>query len=129
MTDHVKVVIGGTAEDMGRRFIARWKQVEAGDQAPAEPVLIFKDLKTFKNVISDQRVALLEALFKSGSARSIRALAKTLDRDYRRVHDDVRALIDAGLIRQEDMTLWPAVREVRLSLSFAPEDGADRRAS
>lgn len=129
MTDHVKIGIGGSAEDMGRRFIERWKQVEAGDLTPAEPVLIFKDLKTFKSVISDQRVALLEALFKSGSARSIRALAKTLDRDYRRVHDDVRALIDAGLIRQEDMTLWPAVKEVRLSLSFAPEDGADRRAS
>ncbi|CAM2773562.1 hypothetical protein JHFBIEKO_3271 [Methylobacterium mesophilicum] len=129
MTDHVKIVIGGSAEDLGRRFIERWKQVEAGDLTPAEPVLIFKDLKTFKSVISDQRVALLEALFKSGSARSIRALAKTLDRDYRRVHDDVRALIDAGLIRQEDMTLWPAVKEVRLSLSFAPEDGADGRAS
>ncbi|SFM11198.1 hypothetical protein [Methylobacterium pseudosasicola] len=127
--DHIKVVIGGSAEDMGHRFIERWKQAEAGDLTPAEPVLIFKDLKTFKNVISDQRVALLEALFKSGSARSIRALAKTLDRDYRRVHDDVRVLIDAGLIRQEDMTLWPAVREVRLSLSFASEDSGDRRAS
>jgi len=129
MTDEVKIVIGGSAEHMGRRFIERWKQAEAGDLTPAEPVLIFKDLKTFKSVISDQRVALLEALFKSGSARSIRALAKSLDRDYRRVHDDVRTLIDAGLIRQEDMTLWPAVKEVRLSLSFAPSDGADRKVS
>ena len=127
MTDEVTVIIGGSAEEMGRRFIERWKRAEDGDRTPAEPVLIFKDLKTFKSVISDQRVALLEALFRSGNAPSIRALARTLDRDYRRVHDDVRALIDVGLIRRQDTTLVPAVRGVRLSLSFAPD--ADRRAS
>jgi len=38
-------------------------------------------------------------------AASIRALAQALDRDYRRVHDDVEALAEAGLlIRAEEGT-------------------------
>jgi predicted transcriptional regulator len=44
---------------------------------------------------------LLRALRGRGPS-SIRALAQTLGRDYRGVHADVAALVDAGLIERDD---------------------------
>jgi predicted transcriptional regulator len=58
-------------------------------------------MEGFLRVLTPNRWALLRALRASG-ASSIRALSKALDRDYRGVHADVMALIDAGLIERND---------------------------
>ena len=52
-------------------------------------------------VLSNQRLALLSTLLRSGPT-SIRALSKTLQRNYKNVHCDVKLLREAGLIRLDD---------------------------
>jgi hypothetical protein len=58
----------------------------------------FEDAVTLLRVLSNQRLTLLSILFRSGPS-SIRALSKTLHRNYKNVHSDVTLLRKAGLIR------------------------------
>jgi predicted transcriptional regulator len=52
-----------------------------------------------RKILTDRRIELLRALMATdGAAESISALAETLDRDYRTVHDDVSLLADHGLL-------------------------------
>jgi predicted transcriptional regulator len=51
-------------------------------------------------ILSPKRLELLRHLHRQ-PARSIRALALALGRDYRRVHDDVEALEGAGLLDRD----------------------------
>ncbi|GAA4182436.1 transcriptional regulator [Shinella granuli] len=68
---------------------------------PSDPVATF----TFSSpgqlfsVISPKRWALIEHLQKIGPS-SIRALARALGRDVKRVHDDVTALAEWGIIER-----------------------------
>ena len=51
----------------------------------------------------------------------IRALARDLGRDYKRVHDDVSALEAVGLIERKDGTLRADYDEIRTSISLTPQ--------
>ena len=90
----------GTLEDMGRRFIRAWKQVERGEKAREEH-LTFPDLETLLNALSPKRLQLLRAMHRE-PARSVKALAERLKRDYKRVHQDVATLAELGLLRRDD---------------------------
>lgn len=91
----------GSIEDMGKRFVAVWHRLERGEPV-SETNLSFFDLETMMATLSPKRLALLKHVHRQ-SARSIAALAKALGRDYKRVHDDVCALVHAGLlIRDKD---------------------------
>jgi predicted transcriptional regulator len=48
-------------------------------------------------VLTNKRMELLRYV-RRNNVRSIRALAKALDRDYSNVHADVKALAGAGLL-------------------------------
>ena len=50
--------------------------------------------------MSPKRLALLRHLH-GRPAKSVRALALALGRDYRRVHQDVEALAEAGLLERD----------------------------
>lgn len=52
-------------------------------------------------------------------ARSIRALAAALGRDYRRVHADVRALGEAGLLDGDEQGLRADYRTVKMEMTIA----------
>jgi predicted transcriptional regulator len=48
----------------------------------------------------------------------IRTLARELDRDFRRVHDDVAALLNVGLIEKtDDGKVWVPFREIQASFT------------
>ncbi len=113
----VEIKIGGSLEEMGERFIKAWHRAEAGDATPTVPVVTFETWGAFLATFSDARLALLRSLAEAGPAPSIRALAGTLGRDYRRVHDDVTALAAAGLIGREgtSVTLAAAGAEARIN--------------
>jgi len=52
-----------------------------------------------RKALTNRRLELLRVLVAAeGAAESISALAETLDRDYRTVHDDVTRLADYGLL-------------------------------
>ena len=96
-TDRIDIHIASD-QDMNQAFINAWKKAEHGTQPEGEQHLYFEDAVTLLRVLSNQRLALLSILFRSGPS-SIRALSKTLHRNYKNVHSDVKLLREAGLIR------------------------------
>jgi predicted transcriptional regulator len=62
--------------------------------------------------MSERRHELLRHLHQH-PATSVRALARDLGRDYKRVHDDVAALVKAGLVEKDGQTLKADYDEIR----------------
>ncbi|MDP3032032.1 MAG: hypothetical protein Q8N33_08130 [Rhodocyclaceae bacterium] len=75
----------GSVEDMGKRFIGAWHKLEQGN-ALDETHLTFLDLETMVSTLSPKRLALLRHV-RQHPAENIPVLAKSLGRDYKRVHD------------------------------------------
>ncbi len=68
-------------------------------ESPVERVY-FGDMKTFLEYITPKRFILLDTLHKT-SAMTIYALAKRLNRHYKNVHDDIKALEMIGLVEKD----------------------------
>ena len=70
---------------------------------PSDPVatFTFSSPAQLFSVISPKRWELIEHLQKIGPS-SVRGLARSLGRDVRRVHDDVTALCDWGIIERSE---------------------------
>lgn len=70
---------------------------------PSDPVatFTFSSPAQLFSVISPKRWELIERLQTTGPS-SIRALARSLERDVKRVHEDVVALADWGIIDRAD---------------------------
>jgi predicted transcriptional regulator len=82
--------------EMAARFSKTWKSGKTdGD------VLQFESPKALFRVLSPKRWELVECLQGLGPV-SIRGLARELRRDVKRVHDDVRLLLDFGLVARTD---------------------------
>jgi len=77
--------------------LAAGRRLDKGQRTATKGKLVFESLEGLLRLLTANRWALLSALRKRGPS-SIRALSKTLARDYRGVHADVAALIEAGLI-------------------------------
>lgn len=65
-----------------------------------EKVLTFESLEAFLQVLSPVRYRLLRHL-RQHPEPSVLALSNALGRGYRRVHDDVVTLEDAGLLERD----------------------------
>lgn len=95
------------------RFEAAWHV--ASGRGPAAPVrvLSFADLPTLLKTLTPARWRLLDRLRASGPT-SVHALAKGLERDYKNVYMDVKALVALGLIERREggrvAVGWDAVR-------------------
>lgn len=83
-------------KEMGERFINAWKTGKsAGDTLQFEsPAALFR-------VLTPKRWELIERLQKLGPS-SVRGLARELERDVKRVHEDVSALIECGFVARTD---------------------------
>ncbi len=99
MSKRIKVHVG-TLDDMGQRFVSAWHRLERGEKV-RERHLTFLDLSAMLNALSPKRLELLRAVHKQ-PARSVRALAERLGRDYKRVHEDVETLTASGLLHREN---------------------------
>lgn len=118
MTKH-HVHIGTEAPDQGfERFAKAWQRAEQGELTEAEVHLNFEDLSMLLSILTPRRLEILKTLRQQGPM-SIRALATTLERDYKNVHTATRMLEDAGLLeRIADGTLqapWDVI-DAHLSL-------------
>ena len=103
MTDKtVSLHVGESLEIAGARFLDAWKRAEAGELRPdnAEVHLGFASWEEMVRVLSPKRLELLRHLHRH-PAPNVRQLAVALRRDYRRVHDDVAALQEAGLLERD----------------------------
>jgi predicted transcriptional regulator len=97
MNEAVIQIIGSNAailSEAGKRFKDVWK---SGKPSPA--VFTFSSPSQLFSVISPKRWELIERLQHLGPS-TIRGLARALDRDVKRVHDDVTAMIDWGLVER-----------------------------
>lgn len=101
MTKTVQVHVGETLESAGQRFLDGWRRAERGELTAesAELHIGFSDWETMVRTLSPKRLELLRHLHRN-PARNIKALATALGRDYRRVHEDVEALENAGLLER-----------------------------
>jgi predicted transcriptional regulator len=100
----VKITVGGAIEDeASRRFVDAWHRAERGEIFH-ERHLAFESWDALARVLTGRRMELLRYV-RRHKVRSVRALAKALDRDYSNVHADVRALAAAGLLDATDGSL------------------------
>lgn len=96
--------VGGSFADDARRVLAAVARAEGGETVAPESHISFESWETFFRILTPSRVAVLRHIHLH-RPRSVRALANALGRDYRRVHDDVVALMDAGLIERQGTVL------------------------
>ena len=90
---------GEAMEDIGARAIEAWHQLERGEPVNEKHVS-FENWETMVRVLSPKRLELLRRVHQT-PAKNIRSLAQALGRDYRRVHEDVKALEAAGLLDRD----------------------------
>ncbi len=115
----IEVEVGRTLDDVGAEFIAAWKAAEAGQPVAGDDRLVFRDWAALCTVLTPRRYDLLRHL-RRAPATGVRALARALDRDIRRVHADVVALADLGLVtRAEDGGLSTAVDAITATVRVA----------
>ena len=100
MTKDVKIQVGGTLRDDLFAFKEAWKRAEAGDDRPAR-VIAFESWEGLASVMTGERYRLLRHLH-AHPEKSVNALAQALQRQYRRVHEDVTVLEKAGLVERAD---------------------------
>lgn len=117
MSNDVKLEIGTSAEEMGRRFVDAWHAAERGEHQAPRDVLIFDSLEGMLKCLSEQKLNLLKHLAKRPEP-SIRSLALHLKRDYRRVHSDVHALLSCGLVKQEGKQFILGARSAEARINF-----------
>lgn len=79
-------------EKMGERFVNAWRTGKS-----AGGTLEFESPAALFRVLTPKRWALIETLQELGPS-GVRGLARELERDVKRVHEDVSVLIDRGLI-------------------------------
>jgi predicted transcriptional regulator len=116
----LQVHVGDTLDDMGRRFVDAWHRAERGEltQENAERHVGFATFATFSRIMTPRRLELLRHVHRH-PARSIRALAMALGRDYRRVHEDVEALVQAGLLDRDEGGLRADYEMLKMETRFA----------
>jgi predicted transcriptional regulator len=99
---------------------AAWKAAEAGHLQEPSSRLCFVDWAALCAVLTPKRYELIRQLRREPSP-GIRALARTLGRDVKRVHQDVVALEELGLIHRDEETgaLSTDLDEVSSTIKFA----------
>ena len=82
--------------EMREQFLTAWKTNEYQGE-----VFEFESPAALFRLLTPKRWELLEALQGAGPC-GVRELARLLERGVRRVHDDITALLDAGLLEKTD---------------------------
>ena len=114
-TNKLQVHVGNLAE-MGNRFINAWNKAAQGEKV-RERHVTFLNFQTMLDTLSPKRLDLLRHVHQHG-AQNIRALAKTLARDYKNVHQDVTVLEQAGLLVRDGRKLTAPWDELQAHLSL-----------
>jgi predicted transcriptional regulator len=95
------IIVGGTLRDAAGRVADAWKKAEAGELATPQDNITFVSWSALSSVMTDKRHALLQHLHQH-PAKSIRALSRDVGRDFKRIHEDVTALENVGLIERDE---------------------------
>ncbi len=113
----VTITVGASLDEAGASFLDAWKRAERGEDF-RERHLAFESWEALERVMTPKRYALLRHV-RQHPARSVAALARELGRPYRRVHDDVEALMEAGLITRDDDLLTADYDRIGTQIAIA----------
>ena len=92
----LKLIVGGGLEDDAGAFLDAWHRAKRG-QKVRERAIAFESWEALASVLTGERYRLLRHLHAHPEP-SVSALARSLGRQYRRVHADVTVLEEAGLL-------------------------------
>lgn len=115
MSETVRLHVG-SIEEMGKRFVGAWQRLVRG-KAVKETHLTFFSFEAMMSTLSPKRLELLKHVHRH-PANSVSELAKTLGRDYKRVHEDVAALTHAGLIVKDENGIRAPYDSVQVAVSL-----------
>ena len=101
-------------EDDAAAFLDAWHHAERGEPLH-EHVLAFESWEGLARVMTNERYRLLRHLHAHPEP-SVSSLARVLHRQYRRVHADVMALEQAGLIDRSTGTVRATADTIRADI-------------
>jgi hypothetical protein len=96
----LQIHVGAGFADTESRVLDAMARHEAGHDV-CEAHVTFENWQTFARVMTANRLEILRHVHRSPTA-TILALARALNRDYKRVHEDVDALAAAGLLERTE---------------------------
>lgn len=99
-----KVQVGGSLQAAARRVVDTWHRAERGGRVVPQDNVTFLSWSALAAVMTDRRHELLRHLRRKPEP-GIRALARALGRDYKRVYEDVQALAAVGLVEKDGWRL------------------------
>src|SRR5580700_353508 len=105
-----KIIIGGGLEEDAAAFLDTWHRAARGETVD-ENVLAFESWEALASVLTGERYRLLRHVHAHPEP-SISALARSLGRQYRRVHADVAALEEAGLLDRSEGEVRASVDKI-----------------
>ena len=114
MSEDMKIVVGGTAEDDAAAFLDAIERADRGEHVH-ERVLSFQSWEGLASVMTGERYRLLRHLHAHPEP-SVSALARSLGRQYRRVHEDVRVLEGAGLVARDEGSVWTTADAIQAEI-------------
>ena len=92
--------IGDDFAIVAKRVADAWHRAERGEEV-YENHVTFASWDAMSSIMTEKRYELLRYLRRHPEP-SVAALARGIGRDYKRVHQDVEALEQAGLIERQD---------------------------
>lgn len=111
------IIVGGSLEEAARRVAEAWHRAEGGEPVEVEENVTFASWSALASAMSDKRYELLKHLHRH-SAPSLRALARELGRDYKRVYEDVAVLESVGLVERDQDGLRADYDEIRTVIAL-----------
>lgn len=111
------IIVGGSLEEAARRVAEAWHRAERGETVEAEDKVTFASWSALASAMSDKRHELLKHLHRH-PAPSLRALARELGRDYKRVYEDVAVLESVGLVERDQDGLRADYDEIRTVIAL-----------
>ena len=108
-----------SADKALEEFRKTFKNVEAGHRVRKREGVYFTSIEAARNLLTPNRLALLRAV-RSERPGSIYELSRTVNRDLKNVHEDLRILEKYGLVRMADATRT-GNRRVRVPRSLFDE--------
>lgn len=106
----------GSIDEMGKRFVSAWHRLEQGKQVD-ETHLTFFNLEAMLATLSPKRLALLRQIHRQ-PVSTVAELARILGRDYKRVHEDVVSLVEAGLLERDKDGIRTPYDKVQATVSL-----------
>lgn len=116
MSRRLKVHVGEGYDAIARRVAEAWRRAEAGEPV-SEDHVTFASWEALSRLMTEKRFEVLRELHRHPAA-SIAELARTLKRDYKRVHADVEALALAGLVERDEDGLRAGYDEIRTIIAI-----------